>query len=222
MSSIVLELQKNSLESNIPISELLRKSLLVATKLGQQEFTRWLDYETNGYPMSDNLSVYPLYRKIRGTPQVQNPFYGYQQITFASQDLLQLFSTRYCHTSTPELEHMLKSDTSASKGGRFEINYDPETSMQLMKAMNIDLHPTLLIQASSIAQILNSVRNTIMNWTLQLEKDGILGEGLSFSEQDKEKVTSNTYNVSNFYGNLSNLQMQQGTERSQQEVRTFS
>ncbi|MFA6236508.1 MAG: hypothetical protein WC635_04195 [Bacteriovorax sp.] len=215
MTSIVLELQKNTLDKSVLVSELLRKAFLVAKKLKQNDFVDWLNYEINGYPKDGSYSNFPPYRKLQGTPQIFNPYHGYQPIIFSTQKQFLAYSVRHCYNSIPELEHMLVNSKSS---GRFQMDYNAEITKHLMKAMDMDLHPTLMIQASSIAQILDSIKNAILSWTLQLEEDGILGEELSFTKEDQEKVISPIYNVTNFYGNVSNSQIQQGTKESQQEI----
>ena len=51
--SIVLELQLLATETDVPIAELLRKSLLIATKLNLIEFKKWINNELHGYTDSD-------------------------------------------------------------------------------------------------------------------------------------------------------------------------
>jgi hypothetical protein len=49
MASLVLELQREALNSTIPVTDLLRKALVVATELSIKEFQAWIEYELNGY-----------------------------------------------------------------------------------------------------------------------------------------------------------------------------
>ena len=59
MASIVIELQKEALDGDIPLSDLLRKALVVARKLKVKEFDIWVSKELEGY--SDNSEI-PNYR----------------------------------------------------------------------------------------------------------------------------------------------------------------
>jgi AbiTii-like protein len=47
---------------------------------------------------------------------------------------------------------------------------------------------------TALVGILETVRMVILNWTLKLEEDGILGEGLSFSSSEKQTASEHTYN----------------------------
>ncbi len=47
--SLVLQLQRDAMEPNTRVSDLLRKSLVVASKLEIADFGRWAQQELNGY-----------------------------------------------------------------------------------------------------------------------------------------------------------------------------
>jgi hypothetical protein len=49
MGSLVLELQRECLDSRIFVSDVLRKPLAVARKLGLTEFQAWVNSELNGH-----------------------------------------------------------------------------------------------------------------------------------------------------------------------------
>ncbi len=72
MTPIVLELQKLASEDSHSATELLRKALLVASKLTLSDFAEWVNKELNGY---GNTGV-PAYRRIRAELKVDNPYRG--------------------------------------------------------------------------------------------------------------------------------------------------
>ena len=45
------------------------------------------------------------------------------------------------------------------------------------------------------------VKNTILEWTLQLESEGILGENMQFNISEKERAQSIPQTINNYYGN---------------------
>ena len=63
-----------------------------------------------------------------------------------------------------------------------------------------------VIGHNQVAAIIDIVRTTILEWALELENNGILGEGLVFTEEDKNKAMSNTNinieRIDNFQGML--------------------
>ena len=48
MASLVQELQKEALDPNVKVSDLLRKALVVSKKLGIAEIEAWINKELNG------------------------------------------------------------------------------------------------------------------------------------------------------------------------------
>jgi len=64
VESIVLELQKEALDRNCSVSDLLRRALVVAKKLKLAEFERWVGNELAGY--KGPVNEVPEYRVLLG------------------------------------------------------------------------------------------------------------------------------------------------------------
>lgn len=67
-----------------------------------------------------------------------------------------------------------------------------------------------------MVKILDAVRNAILEWSLKLEQDGIRGEGLTFTPEEKKTADRAAYSVTNFFGSVHNSQIQHGTHGSVQ------
>src|SRR5437867_12537470 len=74
MSSLVLQLQGECLDSSASTLEILRKALVVARKLGVKDFQAWIEKELKGY---DDFANIPSYRKLRGQLRAFNPYVGW-------------------------------------------------------------------------------------------------------------------------------------------------
>lgn len=204
MSSLVEELQRDALNQNVAMVELLHKCLVVAMKLGIQEFASWARLEIDGYKGKE----VPEYRIVNGQPQVFNPLQGYQPLFFPDSKLTEWFSRMHFNQPIGQIEHELKSAEKTGSDG-FCVSYSPQVERKLMDAIEVRLQPFLNISASQFQKILDSVRKIILEWTLKLEADGIIGEGISFSREEKEKAQSTTYNIKNYI---------QGADRSQIQI----
>jgi len=79
-TSIVLELQQLAIDRNNNISDLLRKALLVSSKLGLDDFKEWINNELHGYRGKE----VPLYRKVRAQVKANNPYNGLIPVRFGS------------------------------------------------------------------------------------------------------------------------------------------
>ena len=66
---------------------------------------------------------------------------------------------------------------------------------------------------SELYRILSTVRNKILDWALLLEENGIVGDGMTFTEVEKQTAQStqviNNY-TNNFYGTITDIEVEQG------------
>jgi hypothetical protein len=217
MGPIVLELQKEALDREIAVSDLLRKAMVVARKLKIREFETWIGNELAGY--SGDAREVPEYRRLTGQVKVFNRFQGWMPMTFEDPEHAQICSTRLCGQSAAELESLL----GGKKSSMLMMPFPPEMEKNLMESMHpIALQPLLHVPASAIVGILDTVRNTVLNWALRLEEDGILGEGLAFSAGEQARASESKYHVTNFYGAVTNSQVAPGASAPSQIVVTSS
>ena len=190
--SIVLQLQSLASDPNSNIEELLNKSLLVARKLKIKEFRKWCELELEGY----EKNTLPEYRKFRGQLKVFNPYHGLQTFIIPD-DLDEVVTSISINLSVGEINNLLKQD-----GDSFENVISNQAKRQLMSLQGgYDLEPRVIFKRSQLLGITSKLRNIILNWSLQLEEDGILGKGLKFSDKEKEAAMSvNHFNIQNLQG----------------------
>jgi hypothetical protein len=177
----------------VKVSDLLRRALVVATKLNLEEFRAWIEKELKGY--KDNKV--PSYRNVRGEVKVQNPYHGLQPVIFEDSQHAKSLSESNIGTSIGELEDLLKGD----EKGILHVRLPDETVSELAKSL-MGMPPVLIVGQAQIYGIVDAVRNGILEWSLKLEKDGILGAESTFSREEKEKAqaSSTTYNIQKFVG----------------------
>jgi hypothetical protein len=68
---------------------------------------------------------------------------------------------------------------------------------QLRQEIRLNCEIAYHANISQVVRILDAVRQRVLDWALKLEADGILGEGLTFSQKEKTLVTQggDTYNI---------------------------
>jgi hypothetical protein len=179
---IVLQLQADALDPAISITDLLRKAKVVATKLDQADMREWVEGELTGI----NGRV-PEYRMLHGRVMARNPYHGWQPVGFASEEESTWLSQRPCGQSIAGLQQLL-----ANGKGDLHWTFPPDVEASLMRRMEVRLPVTLVIDRSQIAAIIDAVRNTVLDWSLKLEAAGIVGEGLTFSQNDKRMASTVT------------------------------
>lgn len=212
MTSIVLELQKDALNGQFPLTDLLRKSLLVAKKLGVAEFETWILNELNGYTDGKNV---PEYRHAHGSVVVNDPYRGWIPVVFKHPEKQRHMSSMPFIQAIAELDDLYHSGKGSES---LLMSYSPEAQRRFMDSTGALAPPVLDVPRNQLRRVLESARTIVLNWALQLEKDGIVGEGLSFSQSEKETAGRVSYNINNFYGHVSHSQIQQDTDASTQSL----
>lgn len=210
MSGLVLELQRDALDKNVDVSSLLRKAVVVSKKLGITEIETWINQELAGYPADED--AVPTYREVSGVVKVFNPYHGWQPLNFGNAELGEDLSKRKISQAIGELVAIAEND----KSGNLQVPFSQHTKNALMKMMDIPLEPTLLVSDAQIHGILEAVRNEILNWALDLETKGIIGDGMSFSNEEKAVASQVTYQVTNNIGSMQNSQLQQDSAGASQ------
>ena len=185
---IVIELQREALDEKISIESLMRKAYLVARKLNLKEFKEWISQEQNGYKQE-----VPEYRNIAGEIKAWNPYHGWIPMVL-SADISDLVSKMPIPTSISELQDVYNS----SEG---TVCLSVNGTLTEWFNSNMDFIPTkyqFFSTKSELYRIMSTVRNKILDWALLLEENGIVGEGMTFTDIEK-KIAHNTQVINNYY-----------------------
>lgn len=202
MKSLVLELQREAMNSNSSMSDVLRKAMVVATKLKVQDLKAWVETELKGYTKDQEI---PSYRKVNGTLKAWNQYNGWIPVIVRHSELSEKLSKRSIAQPISELESLIQQKDA---GGVLQVPLPHEWLMKFFadsEEFRLGMVPTLIVDKSQIEGILDAVRNEILNWSLALENQGILGDGMSFSTEEVDKAKSTVYNIQSFQGVLGNV-----------------
>lgn len=195
--SIVYQLQSEAVDDTSSIIGLLMKAKLVASKLGLDDIIEIINFELNGYPNRDSV---PDYRKFRCFPEAFNPYAGWIPIDFGTtpEKYVKEFTTVYVNESISNLEKHAFSST------RLEVKMPHELKQLLyMGCNNNHLYKIAWrFNSYSLNAVLTNVRHQILNWSLELERQGVIGKGINFSLHEKE-IAGMVFN-NNFHGNINN------------------
>ena len=209
MGGVVLELQTDALNADIDILTLLRKAFLVAKKLKLSDFEEWINHESNGYQDIEP----PNYRKVFGEVKFWNPFHGWMPLLIGDKDMYEALSNRLLSNSVSSLVPLINSETTPA------IPFPGDICSKISESIGFETKFALFISKNAIETIIETVRTKILEWAIVLEEIGITGDGLTFSAEEKEIANSNPqiiHYTNNFYKNAENIQIQQGTEYSNQ------
>lgn len=190
MKSLIIDLQQAALDDSVPVSTLLRKALLVATKLSQDDFKKWIESELDGY--TDDV---PEYRRARGRVMGWNMFSGWQLVQFEDKEIGDLISNRGTGQSAVELEALVSKEGYSS----FHMTLPPGIQKMLGEGLGFETQYTVFTERASILGILGAIRTIILKWSLALEKAGVIGENMSFTESENQASGSVSQNITNYY-----------------------
>ncbi len=194
MDSLVLDLQRELLKSNSDVLSALRKAQVIASKLHLSDFDFWIKQELNGYKTADNT---PEYRKIKGLLKAYNPYRGWMPAIVTNAELEKMFCVPIIRQPISELVQLTKSGESS-----FNLSFSGEQQVFLNQLFDnhFDTEFKLFIGSNHLIGIIDAVKNCLLEWTLKLEEQGILGENMRFTTEETQSAKCMPQQVNNYYG----------------------
>ena len=214
LGKAVLELQLDIINNEKDVVSILRKAHLIASKLDLKEFDTWILQELNGY---DTYESIPEYRLVYGEIKAKNPYHGYIPVMLPSS-LEDDFTKRKLFNSISEIVQLLQS-----KDAQVMISLPSDISKDICKGTGVVFPCYFIIGGHSLKTIVEKVKNTILEWCLQLDKDGIVGDDFIFTDNEKNKAKTINQEINNYYGqvikgNVENSFSQSGHDNIQYNI----
>ena len=187
MESLTIDLQHAALDDSIPVSTLLRKALAVATKLGQDNFKKWIESELDGY--TDEV---PEYRKAGGQIMAWNMYRGWMPVQSEDEEFNEITSKRGVGQSAMELEALVSDRNGTSS---YHMPLSLGIQKMLGEAAGFETQYTFFTNSASILGILGAIRTVILKWSLALEGAGVKGKNMSFTKEESQASGSVSQNI---------------------------
>ncbi|WP_367165976.1 hypothetical protein [Kosakonia cowanii] len=194
---MVIRFQRMAMSNETTTPDLLRMAKAIAVKLQLKDVCEWIDYELNGYPPKVTV---PDYRITRGKLLGRNPQRGLIPMEVSNAKQEEKLSTVHIGAPVSELA-MAYSMPNAIMDFPFSSEFS--NSLQLNQPEFLRFPILRRIGQTKMLNVVEQVRNRLLDWSLALEQQGILGENLQFSQQDKNRAPMTT-NHFNFNGNINN------------------
>jgi hypothetical protein len=152
-----------------------------------------------------------------GELKARNPYHGWIPVTVPSQ-IHEFISKRPVHQPISEIETLVET----GKDKNFSlITMPPKLEEFLREYDHIPYEIQIHIDVSQAKGVLEAIRDVVLNWSLKLEEDGILGEEMSFSQEEKLIAAKHDYS-SFIHINIEQSQMQNSSSESQSSSGAFS
>lgn len=194
MAGLVEEIQALSLDTTVSIAGLLRRVKLAATKLNLQDAIEWVDSELKGYECDDDV---PDYRQVTGELKAHNPQFGVLPV-HVTNDVFKDICNRRVTQSISAIEN-LKGDGLGTV--MVKIPFIAKHMNEANNTPGTDYY--VHVPQTAFINITDQVRNLVLEWACHLEKQGIMGEGISFSAEEKAKAESVAQSITiNNYGHF--------------------
>ena len=202
MSKAVIELQREALESVVPVPSLLRKAHAIATKLSLGSFDNWCQKELKGY--YENESNKPEYRFISVSVRALNPYRGYIPVVTDDNELMEVLTRPFIQEPIDQIESMANSEKDS-----LTFSLVPRMQKLLMESSGLNFEVKAFADRAQMVGILQAVRNIVLDWTLQLERDGVLGDDLQFTVEERNIAQDHITNYGTLIlGNVSRSRVQ--------------
>ncbi len=205
MPALVPELVNAAIDASTLPDDLLRRALVVARRLALPELVDWISSELNGYHSED----LPDYRRVRGQLMAENPIHGPVPF-FAPPDMTNMLSDFKLRQSVPELIQLTQSENPICS--HFPPNVEHTIMEMMYEANGVAMRPMLRFSKVQIQGVIGKVRSRVLEWALDLEAKGVLGEGMTFTQQEKQTVQQQHYH----FGDVNGSQIQIDSNGSNQ------
>ncbi len=206
--TLLEDIQNSAVDAKSDLGTLLRRCKLLAARLGSQPLEDWLIWESNGYPDDVQVPDYRIWRlEIRGTfagwggSSLRNVPIPYASLPERARESYQNYK---CRQSIATIEAML---TKAKEG----ILYTDTADLMLFLGQNVYqgmncIEVKALFGASALVELLNSVRNRILDFALALWKEAPnAGEAASGPTQPFESARVTQIFNTIIYGGSANI-----------------
>lgn len=147
---------------------------------------------------------------------IPTPASGYP-LLFEDPAMGEAVSVRCSTQPLPEIEDLVTRGTSST----FQMPFAEAVRKELSKGFEYETQVSLFTDKAALVGVLEAVRTIVLNWSLKLEEDGVVGENMSFTDKEKVAASAVPQNVNNFYGPVQGQQIQQGNITASQTQLNF-
>lgn len=201
---LVKDIQLDILK-NKDIVSILRKTLVLAKKLNLSDLEILIKSELKWY---DNKGKIPKYRIVYGNRIVWwNPYRGWILANIDDDKLFDLLTTIEMHESISVIEEFAQSWAAVSLPTEY-----------MSKFMDISTEYKVQVDKTPFINIIEYLKNFILETCVNLEKEWINGNWISFSNEEMQ-VAKNIPSVTNiFYWEIKTNNLQISSDNSQQNI----
>lgn len=194
MPSLVDDLIQMASKPDVRVSDLLRKAKAAASKLGLRETAAWIDAELMGY----SGQPIPEYRKMPVQLMAAVPFVQGLQAVREPTWLIEI-------TNKPRpMPHPIREiEQMAAQTKPLFVALAPGLVEELVKLGANTREFWHMTTPAAAEGVVDAVKTHVLEWALELDRQGIRGENMRFSQEEQHRaqgITLNFHGPTNFTG----------------------
>lgn len=172
--SLLREIQNAAIDSKIELATLLRKCKVLAARLGNTEFKKWIEHELSGYKDVKNLPDYRIIT-VRSKGHFSGPFQSGLRnadipLSCINEELHEMLSHTYFMESVASLESLIENIEGGTAQEPWDADIVAHVGQNIYENMNC-MQAWKVVPKSSIVGALEAVRNRILNFVLEIEAE---------------------------------------------------
>lgn len=160
----------------------------------------WIQSELNGYKTNNQDDV-PDYRQIHGQVKAWNPYHGWIPVILKDAEIEKVLCNRKIGESIGEIQELYNKSE-----GNIILTFTADIANRLNSMCDapFETNYSLHVSKHCLRSIIDKVTNGLMEWTLELERNGILGENMTFNEKETASAKEMPKQINNYYGTVVN------------------
>ncbi len=206
--SLLREIQDAAINSDTPITDLLRRCKILAARLGNEELARWADQELEGYETQEDLPNYRIL-SVSSYGHFSGPFgSGLRNALIppisVPEDFREIVETAYIFDPIGSLAEGLAGEGTDTLRSEWPANMVAIVGSKIYRNMTC-LSAWRLIPRGSLMRILDTVRNRVLGFALAIEAELPGGSEASLEESTiSEEKVSQVFQT-HIYGDVGSL-----------------
>lgn len=197
--SLLRQIQDAAIDSAVDLPTLLRKCKVLAARLGNEDFKRWIDNELSGYDRKEDLPEYRILN-VNSKGHFGGPFgSGLRNADIPLMCLPEDLRESLGHSYMMQPVAAMASLVAGGKPGTLREPWNPDVVAHFGNTIYeqmVCMQAWKVIPASAIVAALDTVRTRVLNFVLEIEaQNPAAGEAMSNEKPVPQETVQHIFNA---------------------------
>lgn len=197
--SLLRQIQDAAIDSSVDLPTLLRKCKVLAARLGNDDFKRWIDNELSGYDNKDDLPEYRVL-SVNSKGHFSGAFgSGLRNADIPLLCLPEDFRESLGHSYLTQPIAAMASLVEKSTSGTLQVPWNPDLvahfGQEIYEHM-VCMQAWKVIPTSALVAALDTVRTRVLNFALEIEaQNPAAGEAMANEKPVPQETVQHIFNT---------------------------